>query len=274
MLSFRIAIFLLLGLLLSSASYAEQSIIKVYNNDAGGVQTETLVFNSIRQEMADLHILQENAGIERSLRNIQMGDGLCARNLVKNNERSQYLTFTKPTTYFLGLQAYVMPGTQITVRDGDDFGTIIRNNPKVIVGIEHERSYGDNIDLILNSLESRFSLYEKHGPENAGQIHSMLIHGRVDLILEYPSVMAFYNNRAHVPKEQQPVAINVKDFPTLVSGHIACKNSPLGLRFVEQVNAAMERIKGSESFLKWHLDYIPKPLHQEFRTRLSEITAS
>lgn len=253
-----------------SNAYASKELAMIYYNPTSGIQTEDLVYKRVKQDLkSDFLIRDEKVSIERATHNLLAKKGLCVRNLIKTHERRKHYVFSEPMTYFLGLQVYTLPPVAPEIASETTLEGLIAHKRKLVLGVENERSYGDYVDQVLANTPKGISIYTKHGPEDEGQMHSMLMKGRVDIVVEYPAVMAFFNEQANISDQEQPVALSMEGFPPLASGRIACRNTPLGRRFVERVNQSLKVIKSTDAYMDWHLDYVPKSLQHDFLNKLS-----
>ncbi|PCK31812.1 hypothetical protein [Pseudoalteromonas piscicida] len=136
---------------------------------------------------------------------------------------------------------------------------LLAANPNWLLGIEKERSYGDKADAIIANTVAE-QLYIKEGSENEAQMYSMLMSGRFEVLLEYPSVVAFYGKNGKV----KPRIVELNTFSPLITGHIACSDTPATQALLAVLNVELELLRNDSRFIQWHLDYIDKSLHDSF----------
>ncbi|MFC3031864.1 hypothetical protein ACFOEE_04980 [Pseudoalteromonas fenneropenaei] len=260
---------LIAAFLLSGAAYAVPTKIKIYHNPSVGVQTEALVFEAVRNLLPQYSLFEEEASVDRALKNVQQKDGLCVRNLLKNKERSEYLLFSEPLTYFLGLNVYASPKLIDTqTHTFASLQELFAKQPNWVLGVEKERSYGDAIDNLIRTLPAK-QLYRKDGSENEAQMHAMLVANRIDILFEYPSVIAYHNSFKALLRENQPIALAVTEISPLASGRIACIDTPETRAFLDDFNTQLKQLYNTSQFMEWHLNYISPSLHAQFQHAFS-----
>ncbi|PAY00911.1 hypothetical protein CKO50_13090 [Pseudoalteromonas sp. HM-SA03] len=250
-----------------SIAQPQPQAITVYNNPSHGVQTESSVFSYLQSQLTQFVITQSDASVDRALKNIAGGEGECVRNLVVNKARSKILLFSEPTTYFLGLQVFAAPSAQLSpTQTEQNLKALLTSHPKWLLGIEKERSYGDIADAMIRQTPPD-QLYVKEGSENEAQMYSMLMNKRFELLLEYPSVIAYHAKGA----PEKPVPITVSDFAPFITGHIACRDTPVTRGFLAAVNSELANLIVDERFINWHLEYIDKSLHDTFKQQFYQV---
>lgn len=255
---------ILLLALLQYCFVAEAEELTIYSSDLEVVQTEAFVFQAIQQKVTQYKLNKVSSGLERGIRNVMHGKGHCVRNLLKTAARSQRLIFSEPFTYFLGLQAFVRPKVKIAALENIiTLSQLLAANPKLIVGIEKGRSYGDIADAEIRKIDPQ-QAYVKQGNDNEAQMLAMLANQRFDLLLEYPSVVSYFLNDNRVRRDDQPRQITLAQFPALVGGRLACIDTPQTRDFIAQVNKHLVLLKQQPAYLKWHLDYIEPQLQELF----------
>ncbi|CCQ12418.1 hypothetical protein PALB_33190 [Pseudoalteromonas luteoviolacea B = ATCC 29581] len=264
-------IFIGVFILFSFNVIAQPDIVKVYVNVSEDVKTEQLVFDYLKDNISGFVIVEEEASINRSLKNILSGDGQCVRNLVKNQSRSEALIFSEPLTYFLGLQLFLNANKEVNyVHNSLNLSEFIEAHPNLVLGVEHERSYGDEVDSVVKGLDVK-NVYVKDGVENESQMHTMLVADRFDLLLEYPSIVEFNHKKLAIASTFKPKQLSIKGLDPLVPGHIACIDSDVTRAFLKNINAMLRQLKATQQYYRWHADYIDPSLINAFNENFNRI---
>ncbi len=256
----------------SRVAFADKVHIKTYFNPAGGVPTEQLVFGALRTSLAErFSISEEQASLERALSNIERGDGDCVRSLLPTERRRQSLLFSEPVTYFLGLRVFVSSQSNVEhPKHQVSLQALLQQHPQLVIGLEKDRSYGDQIDALLSQVDPA-RMYQKDGSESTSQLHAMLLANRFDVLIEYPTVMEYHNVQKSIAPQNRPVPLDVEGLPALLTGHVACKDTPENQQFISELNKALTTMTKSDEYLAWHLQYIEPGLRESFLTEFKKI---
>lgn len=240
-------------------------VVVVYDTSPNNaLLTEQLVFTALQQELTGYRIDIEAASVERALKSVLVGRGTCVRNLVKTSERQAQLVFSQPTTFFLGLRVFASPEFAHTFEIYPySLTELVALKPKALLGVDQDRSYGEEMDKQFQTLPSK-NVYFRAGQENESLLHDMLLSQRLDLLIEYPSVVQFFNVKKHIPQAKQPIMLPLTTSQPLQFGHLACANTALGRQVIQQVDRLLSQFYQTSAYWQWHLDFIATPYQTEF----------
>ena len=257
---------LLIGIVFSGDARANDNVITVFSSSApdGQASPEPLVFEYLKNQLSDYCLNQEFAGLERSLQMMPHMAEMCVRNLVKNPTREALFDYSLPATVYLGMKMYLSPraASLLTDQAPDTINLVdfaIKHN--FVVGIDHERSYGAVIDAELAKLPKN-NKYIKAGIESENRMARMLFSNRIDLWLEYQTVMDIFE-REYL-KDSTLKSFYVQGAAPYVFSHIACKKTPQSLVFIERVNQLLRQLYTQDSYYQFHIQFVSSSLQQNF----------
>jgi uncharacterized protein (TIGR02285 family) len=275
-------VFLLLFFGTTTLCFATESdnTLIIFSSSSGHEQAgpEPIVFDYLKSNLTTYKIKQVHAGLERSqqlLTNLSEG---CVRNLVKNPTREQFFDFSLPETLFLGVKAYLSPRAATLVAD-TQVDTIelvnFAKQHKLVVGIDKERSYGFEIDAELAKLPAA-NKYVKEGIESEDRMARMLFSNRVDLLLEYQTVMDIFLSTYLTDDKLQ--SYYVSGAQRYVYSHLACKKTQNSSKLISEVNQLLRNLYKEPVYYQSHVQFISANLHDNFDAMftefLSEYTAT
>ena len=257
---------LLIGIVLSCDARANDKVITVFSSSAtdGQLSPEPLVFDYLTQQLSDYRLKQEFAGLERSLQMMPHMAEVCVRNLVKNPTREVLFDYSLPATVYLGMKMYLSPRVSGLLPDEapdtiDLVDFAIKQN--FVVGIDHERSYGAVIDAELAKLPKN-NKYIKAGIESENRMARMLFSNRIDLWLEYQTVMDIFQQE--YLKESELKSFYVRGAPPYVYSHIACKKTSQSPVFIERINSLLRDLYTQDDYYQFHIQFVSPGLHDNF----------
>ena len=120
-------------------------------------------------------------------------------------------------------------------------GEVLEHNPKWVIGIEKQRSYGEDFDNVLKKIKKRY-IYIKDGSESETQMYDMFRARRFDILLEYPSVVRFLNRNKNIPKEHEPLPLLKSEYLGIITGHLACIDSVHSQNFLKDFNEKLNQL--------------------------------
>lgn len=116
-----------------------------------------------------------------------------------------------------------------------------------VFGIVSKRSYGEKIDNILvNAIASGKQITQTYGEYGSRQLFEMLVQGRIDMMLEYPWVSAYFKKTL---KDQHVEVVNLEiaDFPRFSPAYVACTRNAAGKTLIEKLNRFINKTVTSPS---------------------------
>jgi len=173
---------------------------------------------------------------------------VCHPTALKTRERERIGYFSRSTI--------VTPVIRILMRKADWKATLDGQNNLSFneyvtanngnFGIVRLRSYGQQIDdAIEQGIVNKDRLMYTSGRYASRQLYDMLLNERIDMMIEYPWVSAYFGTLS--PHMEIPlVSLTISDFPSHTPAYVACSKTEQGRLFLEELNQFIE-------------DRIPKP---------------
>ena len=195
---------------------------------------------------------------------------VCHPSALKTPEREKYAYFTQA-----GL---ITPAVRVLMREDmweEDFkghdslnvGNYIANNSGVL-GIVSQRSYGEKIDTILSqAMTGSNNIVQSSGQFGSRQLYKMLLSGRIDVMLEYPWVSAYFDK---VMKHDgvKVVHLTIRDFPRYSAAYVACTRNDAGRKITQALDQFIEKevlkVKNRQRMMRWLDDKEAKSFEKDY----------
>lgn len=190
----------------------------------------------------------------------------CMASILKNPQRAEEFLFSRPFSAIEGLKLYLPKLSQwrnkiqqkqklgagkISVRE------LLLTEPEFMLGLDSERSYGTELDLLFKEKVLSRSLYFKQSGAKIAELWPMLRQQRVSAVLEFPFMLATTDAEA-----LQGYA--VAEAESLQLAYFACNKSEKGQRIIEQLNQSITALAKNQPYLDMHLKTVPKEFQTEF----------
>ncbi len=164
----------------------------------------------------------------------------------KSGKREEIAYFSTPLTIGLPNAIIMKKSTKEKLGNPEKYSIVTLLHDKRFSGaIEKTRSYTGKIDDILKDVEPGSNLTRI--PEGSQSMIKMVITGRIDYTIEYP-VVASYHAGKHGADPDAIVSIPITEMDPITYAYLACTRNEWGKRVIDQVNAALCRVKPTEEF--------------------------
>ncbi|MBU2881497.1 hypothetical protein KO525_08895 [Psychrosphaera sp. B3R10] len=263
------------SLIVYSNASATENLITLYSSSAEeAITTEEMTLDLLINELPEYKFKKLNASLHRSLKFIeQKNENSCIRNLRKNHRRESLLLFSHPQTIFLGLKAYLSPRASSlftgSINEPTDIYEFITQN-NFILGVDKERSYNSKINAQIFRIPKQ-NRYVKGGRESEERMAQMLFSNRIDVWLEYQTVMEVYKEQ--YLGDNQILSFSVIGADDFVTGHIACKKTEENKIFINAVNASLVQLYKNKKYYDAHIMFVNKNLKQVFKQHFDDFVA-
>ena len=193
----------------------------------------------------------------------------CMASILKNPQREAEFIFSRPLSAIEGLKLYLPKDSKLNtklrpkLKQWDDkvrLRELLLTEPDFIVGLDQERSYGADLDLLLKEKAVRRSLYFKQSGAQIAQLWPMLQQGQVSAVLEYPFMLATTDAsllQSYEVAEAEPLQL----------AYFACNKSETGQAIIHKLNEAIKALAGTQVYLDLHLNTVPAERRAEFIQR-------
>jgi uncharacterized protein (TIGR02285 family) len=218
------------------------------------------------------------ANFKRIISEIRSQAPVCCATLYKTPEREKYVAFSMPVVVVLPsgiiarktdagkLSAYVAEDNRIS------FERVMQDG-QFSVGVAKGRAYTGAIDTILDRYRSSPLVIERAGKDVFKGLFEMLLAGRVDLIIGYPTE-AQYVGRTMGQDDRvvfHPVAEMSQNY-TL--GHVGCPKNEWGRTIIRQVDAILETYRSTPEFTGFYEHWIDAQTIPAYRQITRDVFAA
>lgn len=194
---------------------------------------------SAQKELVGYKHFNETMTPARAWHSIANGEGVvCHPSAIKTSEREKIAYFTEA--------ALITPVVRVLMRKTDwqdrlksanylNIADYINANNGVF-GIVAQRSYGEKVDGILaNSIASGKQIIQTYGKYGSRQLYEMLVRGRIDMMIEYPWVTAYFK-KTLTDENVEVVNLEIADFPRYSPAYAACSRNAGGKAVIDELN--------------------------------------
>ncbi len=179
----------------------------------------------------------------------------CSPWLKKTAERSQKYSFSVPYMYEPGLQLVVRQNSRwlpvlqnLASIDGTiHLQTLLQHESTPLIGIESNRSYGEELDQILSQFQSKLYIRTSSSSQ-PGSMLPMMERSFIDVIIEYPAIAASSKMAARHFKIYEATEFSAV--------HIACTKSAQGDINLQLINQAIRELANEDNYRRWVLEHV------------------
>lgn len=240
---------LVMGLPLHPASAGEsitwlEVSMPPYLIQDGPYKTEgygNMVSAILREHMPEYDHQVVVTNVIRHFDRFKKGEQVCSIGLYRTPEREAFMHFSIPSLL-------TMPAVLITTKDklaqfGESrsikLGEVLAN-PRFILGLSKDRSYGTTVDVILKTYQERTNLVFYSGQELAANYFKMLMLDRLDGLLGLPDEAMYHAEQLGLRDQLATLIIeeNQQDFAGWLCA-VGCSKNAWGKAVIERINAVL-----------------------------------
>ena len=190
----------------------------------------------------------------------------CMASILKNPKRQAEFIFSRPLSAIEGLKLYLPKDSKLHAKLQSKLKLwagkvrlreLLLTEPDFVLGLDLERSYGAELDLLLKEKAVRRNLYFKQSGAQIAQLWPMLQQGRVSAVLEYPFMLATTDAtslQGYKVAEAEPLQL----------AYFACNKSDRGQAIINTLNQSIDTLAGTQAYLDLHLETVPAERQREF----------
>lgn len=185
----------------------------------------------------------------------------CMLSLYQSDHRRQHISFSEESST-LGLSPSVAIHTNLMqLLDLDQqtpqsFSDLL-NNKNLTLGISMSRSYGIEIDKVINN-SADASIIIRPGRDTLSSLTYMLKKQRIDILLGYPSEH-FYMAKT-MGFDSELTQLQLKEASDFSYGYIGCTNTEEGKEHINVLNTALISVKQTQAYNDILLRWLPDNL--------------
>lgn len=190
-------------------------------------------------------------------------ENACMGNKIRTQEREQYAYITEiPQIVFPGLRLYINKSSNkynkinsLANNDGViSLADIFETVADVKLGIADGRSYGSQIDKLLNDPTNAHLIWKRNASLAGKGVVKMLENDRFDLSIEFSNVFQVYSSENQDTMQSYPI----QEASQYVLGNIICSKSPQGQALINAFNKAIAKASKTKDYLEAHLKWFDK----------------
>lgn len=214
------------------------------------------------------HVMPASRAVKALGRSNQV---FCMASLYRNQEREQFISFTEQYST-LGLSPAIAISKSLVEKLGlsNTYGASLQSlilKHGLTVGSTLNRSYGKEIDTVLKAAPAE-QLSMRAGRDSLESLTYMLLKGRVDIILGYPSEHAYLSKLMDANNEL--TQLSVQEAKAVATGYIGCSKNPQGDIAIKAIDEALAKLNHSKQFTTVMLRWLPQHMAPTLKPYLKE----
>ncbi|WP_372762570.1 hypothetical protein [Pseudoalteromonas sp.] len=196
----------------------------------------------------------------------------CALSLYKNEFRKERIYFTEESST-TGLSPSIAMHTSLSdslqLPEAQPVSLLkLLADDKLTLGISMSRSYGREIDTLINTTPD-IALIIRPTRDSLATLTYMLNLQRIDILLGYPSEHYYLAKTMHFTESltQRPLT----EAPALSYGYIGCTKNKQGAEDIALLNQQLKKIKQTQAYHSILMRWLPEPLKASLQARMQAI---
>ena len=253
----NVCVSLLLGFALGFSSLANASSkneIKWYSYDhppaaftRGRYKGQGFLDQARDQIIAQLpqyqHQVQE-ATLARFMYDVSRGQNVCYPALIITEQRQHTITFSDYSLMHYNLQVVLRKSLAEKLKLANEVDlTSLFNQHQLVLARVNTRSYTPMLDKILAQYPQQIMTMTS---SSIVQLFHMLIKGRADFLLTYPSVSHF--NLSQLNQADEFISLPVKGLTPFILSRVGCTKGAWGDAVIHDINQALAKAKQSPQY--------------------------
>ncbi|MEE4241581.1 MAG: TIGR02285 family protein [Desulfopila sp.] len=223
----------------------------IHEGEFAGQGYEDIVTDIITENLPQYNHERIIANITRHYQEFKDGRKACNVGLFKTPEREEFLYyslpsfFTLPAVIVINKDKFEAFGSTKVVRLED----VLKKN--LIIGRAERRSYGKQIDEILDLHGTEENVFSYEGYELSLNFFEMLKHDRLDGLIGLPDETLYQAERLGIRDQIMTLTIaeNQSGYDSWLS-YVACSKNEWGKKVIEEINAILLQHRPTERYRK------------------------
>lgn len=221
----------------------------IHEGELAGQGYEDVITDIITENLPQYEHKRVIANITRHYKEFKDGKKACNVGMFKTAEREEFLYysipsfFTLPTVIIINKKSYPEFGSTKVVRLED----VLKK--KLKIGRSQNRSYGKNVDKVLDAFGNPENIFEYEGYELSFNLFKMLKHDRLDGLIGLPEEAMFQAERLGIRDRIMTLTIaeNQESYDAWLS-YVACSKNEWGKQVIEEVNQILLQQRSTERY--------------------------
>lgn len=216
-------------------------LINRFSNDLSSYKHSQVFMNTVRAQFE-----------------MKSGSPVCHPSVLKNTD-----AILSNVNSILLPQALIFNSETVDVDSINDNSSLesILKNPKIIIGVS-PNSYNKEINTIVDKYLGRDNVVMLN---DYISLIKMLIRGRVDVIIQYPSVVSYIKRTLNLKSRTTNVSIDSPKQDSFVLVYTGCSKSEWGRNVINKINKSLISESKENNFLEERLRWYDKDDQQKLR---------
>jgi len=215
-----------------------------------------VVRNIIMEKMGSYKHNVEIGTVKLAITNLKRLQNGCFSGLNMNEERKQFIYFSKPVIYSFPNELTIKKSNSnkfkkyLTKTNEIDLYKLLQDDT-LVFGYVDSRAYNSYVDELLVKFQDNKRIFSRKAPDLTKGLLHMLDRERIDYILEYPTMVKYNKSKYNIATEfiQYPI----KNASDLIQVYVGCNKSEYGKKLIETMNQIIlkNRDMFSIAYKKW-----------------------
>ncbi|MEH6479155.1 MULTISPECIES: transporter substrate-binding domain-containing protein [Pseudoalteromonas] len=197
-------------------------------------------------------------------------NNVCALSLYKNDYRKEHIYFTdesSTTGLSPSIAMHKKLAKALNIAESKEVSLLnLIQDKKLTLGVSMSRSYGQEIDTLINSTPN-IDLVISPTRDSLASLTYMLNLKRIDILLGYPSEHYYLAKSMHFEENltQRPLT----ESPALSYGFIGCTKNEQGAKDIAILNEQLKVIKKTQAYNDLLMRWLPEHLRPLLKSRIN-----
>ena len=197
-------------------------------------------------------------------------NNVCALSLYKNDYRKEHIYFTdesSTTGLSPSIAMHKKLAKALNIAESKEVSLLnLIQDKKLTLGVSMSRSYGQEIDTLINSTPN-IDLVIRPTRDSLASLTYMLNLKRIDILLGYPSEHYYLAKSMHFEENltQRPLT----ESPALSYGFIGCTKNEQGAKDIAILNEQLKVIKKTQAYNDLLMRWLPEHLRPLLQSRIN-----
>ncbi|WP_372770828.1 TIGR02285 family protein [Pseudoalteromonas sp.] len=232
----------------------------ILEGDLKGQGRDELVIDLVSANLVGYQFKRHVMPASRAVKALAKDDEVfCMASLYRNEEREKFIHFTDEFSTLglspaIAMRKSTVDKLQLDNQIAVSLTKLIMQNG-LTIGTTLNRSFGKEIDEII-SLSPEQQISARAGRDTLESLTYMLLKGRVDIILGYPSEHTYL--KSLMDKNNELMQLTVLETKAVSKGYIGCSKNKQGVAVIKAINAVLSEVNRGEQFKALMLRWLPK----------------
>ncbi|GAB7126567.1 hypothetical protein JCM19000A_10740 [Silvimonas sp. JCM 19000] len=212
---------------------------------AAGKGNGDILIKALAAQIPERQVQAVPMALRRVFSELKAGQPVCFTTAVEAPERFSYTyatpSFVTPSVEVVTLRS---KAAALTGPDGKVDLATLAANPAHLGSYTADRAFGLPIDNIIRA-PANVALKLNASADPVAQLR-MLSAGRVDYVLEYPTMLGYLVQRRQLPDTM--VALPIRQQSTWVTVWALCPRTPWGKRAISDIDTGLQRVARSGAY--------------------------